>query len=188
MPNWLPIPGFDPIYSASDEGQVRIDVPRHNTLAGQVLRQHFQRDGYLFVRLSLDGSQATATNRAVARLVLMAHCRAPLPGEQVNHRDGVKTDNRLENLEWLTGKENFRYSTRGWRRDYRGEKNPCARLTETDVLAIRERAANGASYFSLGRAFGVTSIAIRFAAIGKTWPHVGGPLAGPRAVGRPRGG
>lgn len=176
MTSWRAVPGYEGIYAASDEGQVRIEVSRQNIRAGRVLRAFSQRDGYLFVRLSIDGSQASGCNRSVARLVLAAHVRPPATGEQANHRNGLRVDNRLENLEWVTCSENIKHAIRELGRDYRGEKNPDARLTEALVLSLRNRVAAREPCAPIAADLGITAVMVAAIARGDAWGHVGGPL------------
>ena len=65
------------------------------------------RDGYLQVRLSHHNKQKTFK---VHRLVAQAFIPNPNNYPQVNHKNGIKSDNRIENLEWCDGKYNVNYS------------------------------------------------------------------------------
>jgi hypothetical protein len=184
MERWLPIPEYEDIYSVSDLGRVRIEVKRHNIRRGAMLTQTPQRDGYLQVALSRGLPEYRRL--VVGRLVLFAfEGLPPEEGMQANHKNGDISDNRLENLEWVTPKENIQHSMRVLGHGRAGEKNPAAKLTEEDVRALRKRAAAGETYTSLGRAFDVTNVMARMIATGKAWTHVRGPLQGKRPVGRP---
>lgn len=66
-------------------------------------------NGYLRVSLSIDGKQK---NFAVHRLVAMAFIPNPKNKSQVNHIDGDKLNNCVENLEWVSSKENMRHAFR----------------------------------------------------------------------------
>ncbi len=55
----------------------------------------------------------------------------------VNHKDGVKTNNKLANLEWIESSENVKHAVRTGLRDLKGSKHPNSKLTEDDVLKIR---------------------------------------------------
>jgi hypothetical protein len=94
---------------------------------------------------------------------------------EVNHKNGQKTDNRLENLEYLTPKENVHHayreldctSTRS-----RGEDHYAARLTEELVREARRRSSEGESCAAIARAFGVKQAAVWDAVNRRSWAHV----------------
>jgi len=92
---WKKIPGVDIRYEASNTGRIRTVHPslRCKTLA---TRKH---QGYLSLRL-------TGRDWFVHRLVCLAFIPNPENKPQVNHKNGIKSDNRLENLEWVTPREN----------------------------------------------------------------------------------
>lgn len=114
---WRDIPGFDGIYQASDLGRVRV-VPHEvrganwkcpggftYTSKGKVLKAAKKNNGYLQVALFKNGRPKFVL---VHRAVMAAFCG---PSRlQVNHKNEIKTDNRLQNLEYLTAIENVRYS------------------------------------------------------------------------------
>ena len=92
--SWRPIPGTP--YEASDVGRVR--------RGDRVLTPHLSTYGYPTVRLSLGGIKG---QRFVHRLVAMAFIGQPTRERwQINHKNGIKTDNRVSNLEWVTHREN----------------------------------------------------------------------------------
>lgn len=65
--------------------------------------------GYLRVGLRING---VLHNLSVHRLVAQAFLGEPEPGQVINHINEIRTDNRLENLEWVTQKQNLRHSLR----------------------------------------------------------------------------
>lgn len=127
-------------------------------------------DGYLRVQ----GRVAGASYRVLAHRMVWTALRGPIPdGMQINHINGVKTDNRPENLEVVTPRQNVVH-----RQAVLGHKPPggyrvgSVKLTETDVLEIRRLVATGTSETELASRFGVTRQTIHYAAIGKTWRHL----------------
>lgn len=105
---WLPIAGYEGIYEVSSFGRVRsldrkdaIGRPRH----GRFLSPGMS-NGYLFVQLSKDkGHQVFRVHSLVAAAFLGERPK----GYTVNHIDGAKTNNRFENLEYLTMGDNVRH-------------------------------------------------------------------------------
>lgn len=108
---WKVIPGFDGLYEASNLGRIRSKARIRRSgvpLRGRVLKPTVSRGGYLQVALTnMDGIRK---DMKVHRLVAMAFLSNPENKEQVNHKNGVRNDNRLENLEWCTCSENHRHA------------------------------------------------------------------------------
>ncbi len=113
---WMPIPDYEGLYEASSLGRIRVldrTVPQLRPYGrvtfvkrGLVLKQKRSKSGYMNVGLSKGGRQRTYR---VHRLVMAAfHGKSEL---QVNHKNEIRDDNRLVNLEYLSSSENVRYST-----------------------------------------------------------------------------
>ena len=125
------------------------------------------RDGYRTVNLPKQGSKVI---RRIHRLVLEAF-RGPQPfGCIACHLDGDRTNNDLSNLYWGTHQSNsddaIRHGTKA-----RGEALK-AKLTETDVIKIRESRADGVSLRCIAEQFGVSQSNVRAIVEGRTWRHL----------------
>jgi hypothetical protein len=185
MEEWRVIPGYEGIYSVSNLGRIRINKDRRNIRQGSLLKQTLRTDGYLSVGLRRD-HEASATGFAVSRLVLRAFCdEPPSPEHQANHKNGDIIDNRLENLEWVTPAENRLHAIQVLGYDRKGERNGAAKLTEAAVIQIRVDAAAGSSLTLLAKRHRVTRNMVWNIVRGKSWRSVGGPISGPRPLGRP---
>lgn len=108
METWKPIKGYEGLYEVSDLGNVR-SLAR-TTTSGKMLKQHTNtRNGYKYVSLCRNNTKAT---KRVHILVIEAFTDFVSNGFNANavvdHIDGDKTNNRLENLEVVTQKENDR--------------------------------------------------------------------------------
>ena len=110
---WKNITGFESRYEVSDLGRVRsLDRhSKHNTSKtgfilqkGQMLKPYISKKGYLKVDLG-DGF-GKRKSVSVHRLVAIAFIDNPMNYDQVNHMDGVKTNNHIDNLEWCNNSEN----------------------------------------------------------------------------------
>ena len=160
---WREIPGYD--YSVSDQGRVS------SRKYGKWLVMKPARDsqGYLCISLC-DGSGKKRTTK-VHQLVVAAFLGPkPTPGHEINHIDGVKTNPRVDNLEWVTKSENTRhsYDVLG-NKAARGDALPHTKVTETDVREIRRRCAAGESQRRVAMGYGITQSAVSLIVSGKNW-------------------
>lgn len=94
------IEGQETIYSISDEGQIR------NNRTGYILKSYIQ-NGYCHVTLYINKKPRRFS---VHRLVALMFIPNPKNKEYVNHKNGIKSDNKVENLEWCTPSENTRHA------------------------------------------------------------------------------
>jgi hypothetical protein len=95
------------------------------------------------------------------------------------HRDDDALNRTRSNLAWGDATTNVRVAQRNGtsRCLARGEGNPNAKVTEPDVVRIRQQVAAGRTKASVAREFGVSRATVRFIAVGATWRHVGGPIS-----------
>lgn len=173
---WLPVVGYERFYSVSSLGRVRSEgrfLPRSHgpyVMAPRIMRPGGSRvSKYLSVRLV--DERGIASTHYVHALVLTAFVSVRPPGLQACHNNGVRTDNRVENLRWDTVTGNTRDKlAHGTTR--RGEQHHGHKLTERDVREIRGRVRSGASQRSLCAIYGVGAMTISRAVRGESWSHV----------------
>lgn len=135
---WKVIPGLER-YEISNlarirlrEGKSHVGVPFIGSLS--------PRQGYVFTRLRPNAGQ---TKRfSIHRLMAKAWIPNPHNYPQVNHKNGNRSDNRIENLEWCTPSYNVAHSYQLLGRKSpipkgAGERHPAARLSTEQVLTIR---------------------------------------------------
>jgi hypothetical protein len=169
---YRPIPGF-PGYRVGSDGTVwgnRKPGPGEYQFERWSLRKPHSKSGYLWVTLSRAGK---AFGKAVHYLVLEAFVGPRLPGSVGCHNNGIKPDNRLENLRWDTPRANACDTNQhGHRPDQKGEKNPFAKLTGLQVLEIRRLHAEGESLSQLAARFGLHKVYVSQICRRKRWVHV----------------
>lgn len=116
MELWKDIEGFEGYYQISNKGNVR-SVNRFDGVhdrQGSQIRQNLKHNGYLQVGLRKHGKRKWF---GVHRLVAIHFIENPDNKPQVNHIDGNKLNNTVENLEWVTGRENQRHAIKMGLRD-----------------------------------------------------------------------
>ncbi len=103
---WKPVVGYERLYEVSDLGRVR-SLPRKGTKGGIVNVSYSNNKHYAHIPLAKDGRCRTVS---LHRIVAQAWIPNPDNKPQVNHKNGVKADNRVANLEWVTNLENMRHA------------------------------------------------------------------------------
>lgn len=106
---WRDIPGYEGFYKASSQGRIRSvnRVTSTKKCEGKILRQYDKGNGYYVISLCKNGNQKTnLVHRVIAQTFLENTKKLP----QVNHKNGIKSDNRLINLEWCSRSENIQHA------------------------------------------------------------------------------
>ena len=166
---WKSITGFEGRYEVSNHGRVRSTPKRQ---PGRILKPGKQSKKYLTVALYLDVTPKQQKSFLVHKLV-MAAFGTPQPTEkhQVNHKDLDKTNNHIDNLEWVTCAENIKHAAKSG--CYSGARNGRHRLTEAQVEECRRRLSaenrDRREASRLAAEFGVSAGHIRDIASGKYW-------------------
>ena len=105
------------------------------------------------------------------RLVAIAFIDNPENKATVNHINGIKTDNRVENLEWNTNNENHQHAINTGLKDQKGIKHHKCKLTEEQVREIREIGFSQ-TRMSLSKKYGVSRTNILGIIRGNFWKHL----------------
>lgn len=132
---WKDIPDYEGLYQASNHGRIKSLGRFKPNQWGitkyfkpeKILSYQLTKDGYPTLKLSKNGK--TIRHR-IHRLIAITFLSNPENKEQVNHKNAIKTDNRVENLEWNTQKENQLHAC------VNGLKP--VKLCKEEVISIRE--------------------------------------------------
>lgn len=131
---------------------------------GRKASVHETQKGYLCI--SLQGHSVR-----VHRLVAMAFLENLEGKSQVDHKDGNPKNNCLDNLEWVTPKENIRRAAA--RLSYSGERNSQSRLKEYEVIAMKKQFfEEGVSKKELAQQYGISEGHVGAIMKKKKWSHL----------------
>jgi hypothetical protein len=159
---WRNVPGYGCAYIVSDLGRVR------NINTGKLLFGDTDPKGYR--RVNLGGK-----HKRVSRLVCEAfHGHCP-DGLECAHLDGNHTNNRAENLAWVTRSENTRHSIAHgtfYRSRHAGEGHPQAKLSADQISKIRGMAEAGMSRRAIAKEFGISTTQAHRIVTKERWANV----------------
>lgn len=150
---------FAPRYFVSKSG----NVFKEN---GVKLKAH-KKNGYFSVNLNISAGKYRAM--LVHRIVAITFIPNPENKPQVNYKNCDRGDNRVENLEWVTAKENTVHAIKFGSRDFSLDKHPRTSLTVEDVLAIYDRLLLGESSVKIAKDFKVLPSCVADISKRRTW-------------------
>ena len=163
---WKPIQKYEDRYLISNLGKV------FSLFSKRCISNRINKAGYIQIILHKKGENKTLLLHRVLGQTFIPN---PLNLPQINHKNAVKTNNKLKNLEWVTQSFNTRHA---YKMDkitrMLGEKHPKAILTNQKVLKIKTLSQNNdcLSYREIGKIFGVNKSTISDIITGKTWTHI----------------
>jgi len=174
--SYKPVLGWEQTHLVSKQGTVKV-LERKIKGKGnsiKVLSEHelsFNlQNGYETVALYCNGF---LKRKPLHRVVYEAYFGKIPDGMQINHIDGVKTNNHLDNLEAVTPKQNTQHAWRiGLCTKQLGEDCSTSKLKDDDIRKIRQMSKSGISQNKIAKVYNLHQTNVHYILVGKTWSHV----------------
>jgi hypothetical protein len=164
---WKDVKGFEGLYQVSSLGNVKRLVSKR-VLAERFIGSSIDRYGYVKRVLSKYGKNHCFTEHRLVATAFLENLQNKLT---VNHINGIKTDNRVENLEWNTTLENKQHAVNSGLTNLKGSNHPRCKLSDKEVLEIREIGFSQ-TRTSLSKKYGVSRNNILGIINRRNWKHI----------------
>ena len=184
---WVDIESF-PLYFISNMGRIKrksyVWSKKHDGINIVQNERLIKLSSILEYKSARLWNGSKGVNVRVHRLLAMAFIPNPENKPHINHINGIKSDNSLDNLEWCTHQENMlhaysiglnrvsEYQKKQTSLANRGSNAKHAKLKEVDILPIREMKKNGISTRIIAQTYKVSMATIQYLLKGHTWKHV----------------
>lgn len=174
---WIDIKGYEGLYQVSNMGSVR-SMPRktigtNNAIFpfnGRILKPQADRGGYLRVSLR---ANSVAVFHSVHRLVANHFIGNPYNLPEVNHKVGIKSDNRASQLEWCDRSYNKTHAYRVLGQEkMRGERSGTAKVTEAEIKKMADDYTHLKSYIKVGKKYNISGTQAWRILTKKSWQHL----------------
>lgn len=172
---WKDIQGYESLYQISNLGRVKSLKRKcgQGNNNSRMVNERIRRDrvnsrGYCYVSLHKNGKRKTFT---IHRMVGLAFIINPKHYPEINHIDGIKTNNNVNNLEWVTTSMNIKHAySIGMKETMRGESSNLSKLKLSQVIKIRQLYSKGNyNKIYLSKLFNCSLGNIRLILNNKTW-------------------
>lgn len=148
---WKTIPAFGGRYEASETGEIR------HSLNKNIRKARKNKYGYLQLNFSRNDGTGKSDTILVHRLIALTFLPNPNNLPEVNHIDGDKTNNNINNLEWCSISDNQKHAFKlGLQQTYKGEAHVKAKLTNEQAKQIRQLYIAGISQQKIADCFNVS--------------------------------
>lgn len=171
--NWKKLDGF--YYEVSDCGKVRSIARvtmrsngKKHTVVSKVLKPATDGGGYSRVALMQNGKLIT---KKIHRVV--AECFIGQSEKEVNHINGIKSDNNISNLEYVTRGQNMRHAfASGLCVPAKGSDNSNSKIDEIMALTIKTMLMSGFGPIKIAKMYGISKNITKDISRNKTWRHI----------------
>lgn len=151
----------------------RYEIHRNGTIRNResfnIKSQYIGSTGYYMVSFSYKNKSKP---QRVHRLLASTFISNPNNYPCVNHKNGIKTDNRLCNLEWCTHSQNMKHAFETGLANNKGEKNGQSKLSKSQVKEIKELLKSGLSQYKIAEKYPVSRSCILGIKTGRLWNHI----------------
>ena len=163
MEIWKDIIQYEGLYKVSNLGNIK-------SIKKNIILSSGDCNGYKLVSLSKKGKQKTYyIHRIVGQHFVLNEFMKP----QINHINGIKSDNRVKNLEWCTHNENMQHAFNIGLLNRKGENNSRSKLTKKQVLEIRKiYKEENITHKLLGQNYNVSKSTIHMITTNQRWKHL----------------
>lgn len=169
--SWKEVDGYENYYTVSDFGRIKsISKNRVNGYAEKILKQSLNGRGYFHVGFSRYGE---VKYFSVHKLVAIAFIPNPNKKEEINHKKGIKIDNRATELEWNTHLQNIRHARETGLDKGELENHSMTTLTNEKVMEIY---ISNLSYKELAMKYKCSSATVMQIKLGKVWGKLTGKV------------
>lgn len=175
---WKDVPSYEGYYQASNLGRIRsydriILRPKGNYLKkGRILKPQNGTNGYHVISLRKNKIGGTVS---LHRIIASTFIPNPENKKCVNHINGNKKDNNINNLEWTTYSENIKHAFKNkLNKGLKGEKKPISKLKNKEVLDIKKMLGKGLTNVEIAKTYNVDARTISCIKTGVSWSWLTG--------------
>jgi hypothetical protein len=167
---WRPIPQMDMYYIACEDGRIASTTRKTSggrTIRGRVLKLQKTTSGYYFFQ----ARTPFFSGSMLAHRAVLSAFTGGIKNMDVNHLDGNKINNALENLEWASRSENQLHAANAGLKPT-GAQSHLSRLTEENVREIRRLLSEGVPQSRIALQHGVSQTAVSKIKTNKKWKQL----------------
>lgn len=163
---WKDVIGYEDLYQISNFGRIKSIKYEYD----KILKTNLTNSGYLELTLH---KNKKLKHKTIHRLVAIHFVDNPENKKEVNHKDGNKLNNYAYNLEWNTPLENTKHSIETGLCKKNGEYNPMNKLTETEVMEIKNKyKTKKYTQENLANEYNISRTNISLIINNKRWKHL----------------